>query len=232
MPPIEIIPDVIIDGLVIAIVAYTISISMAKIFASKHEYNVFPNQELIANGASNIVGSFFLCAPISASLSRSVIQEQVGGKTQIAGLFSCFILLFVLLWIGPFFETLPHVISKKIFVKTYFLCNKTFSKYVCIFFQCVLSALIVVALKGMFLQIYDLPKAYNESSLNALVWIASFLCTVLLDIEYGLGIGLLFSIFTLVWRSNRPQVSVLGIYSESNVYVDINSIHVRKLFSF
>lgn len=92
-----------------AIVAYTISISMAKIFAAKHGYEVVPNQELLANGASNIVGSFFSCAPISCSLSRSVIQEQVGGKTQLAGLFSCVIIVFVLLWIAPFFETLPLV---------------------------------------------------------------------------------------------------------------------------
>lgn len=57
-----------------------------------------------------MVGSFFMCAPISASLSRSLIQEQVGGRTQMASLFSCAILLPILLWIGPLFEQLPYVI--------------------------------------------------------------------------------------------------------------------------
>jgi solute carrier family 26 protein len=109
VPPLELIKDVLIDSFVLAIVAYTISISMAKIFAAKHDYDVDANQELLANGSSNLVGSFFSCAPISCSLSRSVIQEQVGGRTQIASLVNCVIMVFVLLWIGPFFETLPHV---------------------------------------------------------------------------------------------------------------------------
>ena len=135
---------------------------MAKIFASKHGYSVDANQELLAQvsrfqlhskvsmvavcksvfrlqfqGGSNFVGSFFNCGPIAASLSRSLIQEQVrrqnysylvaacvhscsikirsflmpqtGGRTQLASLFSCSLLLIVLLWIAPFFESLPKV---------------------------------------------------------------------------------------------------------------------------
>ncbi|XP_021947719.1 prestin isoform X2 [Folsomia candida] len=202
LPPIEILPDVIVDSFVIALVAFVISVSMAKIFAIKHNYQINPNQELIANGTSNFVGSLFMCAPISASLSRSLIQEQVGGKSQIAGLFSCSLIVIVLLWIGPFFETLPH---------------------------CVLSAMIVVALKGMFLQFLDLPKAYNESLLNAVVWVAAFIATVLLDIEYGLGVGLIFSICTLIFTSNKPHINVLGTYADSNVYVDASMTQAKEI---
>lgn len=60
-------------------------------------------------GTGNIFGSFFCCLPFSASLSRSLIQQAVGGKTQMASVISCTLLLFVLLWIGPFFEVLPRV---------------------------------------------------------------------------------------------------------------------------
>jgi hypothetical protein len=60
-------------------------------------------------GTSNIVGSFFSCMPITASLSRSLVQETVGGKTQLTSFISCLILLAVMLWIGPFFEPLPRV---------------------------------------------------------------------------------------------------------------------------
>jgi solute carrier family 26, other len=54
--------------------------------------------------------SFFSCAPISASLSRSLVQQGVGGKTQMASLVACALLLLVMLFIGPFFQTLPQVI--------------------------------------------------------------------------------------------------------------------------
>lgn len=52
--------------------------------------------------------------PFTASLSRSLIQQTVGGRTQLASLISCGILISVLLWIGPFFEPLPRVIYSNI----------------------------------------------------------------------------------------------------------------------
>lgn len=71
---------------------------------------------------SNIFGSFFSCMPVSASLSRSLIQQTVGGRTQIASIVSCLILLTILLWIGPFFEPLPRcVLASIIVVSAYFL---------------------------------------------------------------------------------------------------------------
>jgi solute carrier family 26 protein len=72
----------------------------------------------ILQGASNILGSFFSCLPFSASLSRSLIQQTVGGKTQLASVVSCLLLLLVLLLIGPFFEPLPNVsyINRSIFI--------------------------------------------------------------------------------------------------------------------
>jgi MFS superfamily sulfate permease-like transporter len=45
--------DVAVDGLIISIVAYAISISMCKIFATKHNYSVDANQELIAQVRTN-----------------------------------------------------------------------------------------------------------------------------------------------------------------------------------
>lgn len=64
-------------------------------------------------GSGNIFGSFFSCMPFAASLSRSYIQQTVGGNTQVASVVSCGILAVVLLWIAPFFEPLPRVSSYK-----------------------------------------------------------------------------------------------------------------------
>lgn len=47
-PPFELIPKVILDSLIISIVAYTVTFSMAKIFAKKHNYKVDATQELYA----------------------------------------------------------------------------------------------------------------------------------------------------------------------------------------
>ncbi|CAL8078988.1 unnamed protein product [Orchesella dallaii] len=203
LPPFELIPDVAVDCAMIGFVSYAISISMAKIFAKRHHYRVDPDQEFISQGSSNVCGSFFSCAPVAASLSRSLVQEIVGGKTQLASLFSCMILLLVLLWIGPLFESLPN---------------------------CVLAGIIVVALKGMFLQAAEFPNFWRNSTLHGIIWLTTFLATVLLDIEYGLAAGILLSTVILLWRSNRSEVSILGSYANSDLYIDINSNeHVQEL---
>lgn len=101
--------SLILDGFIIAMVSYTINVSMALIFAQRFNYEINFNQELLALGASNVMGSFFSCLPLAPSLSRSQVQVLSGCRTQITSIVSCFILAFVLLWIGPFFEVLPKV---------------------------------------------------------------------------------------------------------------------------
>lgn len=113
MPDLGLSKQLIVDGFIISMVSYTVSVSMGLIFAQKLNYEINFNQELLAMGASNVCGSFFSCLPLSASLSRSVIQESTGGRTQIASLISCGLLTFVLLWVGPFFELLPRVCPMK-----------------------------------------------------------------------------------------------------------------------
>jgi MFS superfamily sulfate permease-like transporter len=93
----------------LAIVAYAITYSTGKTFATKHNYEIDSNQELIAIGTTNTISSFFSCLPTAASLSRSAVQESVGGKTQMVSLVNCCGLLFVLLYFGAFLEKLPNV---------------------------------------------------------------------------------------------------------------------------
>ena len=71
------------DAVSIAIVAFAINVSLAKLFAKKHAYEVDTNQELVAYGLTNLLTSFLNCFVNVASLSRSLVQEGVGGKTQV-----------------------------------------------------------------------------------------------------------------------------------------------------
>lgn len=120
LPVPALLPSVIVDSFVITMVSYTVTMSMALIFARKLSYEVDSNQELLALGLSNFVGSVFSCMPVTASLSRSMLQQVVGGVTQIASIVSCCILLVILLWIGPAFESLPRVF---LFLSWYKLLN-------------------------------------------------------------------------------------------------------------
>lgn len=195
-PPFEFLPSILIDSIAVAVVAYAVSLSMAKIFARKRGYSIQNNQELLAQGASNVLGSFFSCMPVAASLSRSMLQESVGGETQLANVVSCAWLLAVLLWIGPFFESLP---------------------------LCVLASVIVVALKGMLIQYKDFAHALKISPLDAIVWLVAFTSVVLVDIDIGLGLGVIASIAVLIYRGHCPHHATLGRLPGTEMYADIRS---------
>ncbi|XKL65796.1 hypothetical protein PGB90_009216 [Kerria lacca] len=192
-PPVSIMSNIASESLVIAIIAYIISVSMAMIFAQKNKYEIKANQEFLAQGLGNIVGSFFSCAPFAASLSRSVIQETVGGKTQLASLVSCSILIAVLMWIAPFFEPLP---------------------------RCVLASLIIVALSSLLMQITALPQIWKLSILDGLVWIITYLTVVIVGIDVGLLVGLCFSIISLLIQGMKPYTCLLSRVPGTDIYVD------------
>ena len=69
---------VILDSIAPAVVSFAIGLGLGKMFGKTHGYEVEPGQELIAQGAANIFGSFFSCIPMAGSLSRSVVQEASG----------------------------------------------------------------------------------------------------------------------------------------------------------
>ncbi|CAD5116129.1 DgyrCDS5053 [Dimorphilus gyrociliatus] len=163
LPKASFIPHLIADAFTLSVISFTITLSLAKIFAQRHDYNVDPNQELLALGWSNTISSFFNCYACCASLSRSSVQESVGGKTQLAGLFSCALILIVLLAAGPLFQPLPK-----------------------------------------------------------LVWIVAFVGVVILDVDIGLGLGVMFSLLTVAFRSHYSKVRILGVVPGSELYTDFN----------
>jgi solute carrier family 26 protein len=70
--------QVIMNAVPIAIVAFTIGQGLGKIFSAKYGLQLHPSQELRAQGAANLFGSFFHCLPMAASLARSMVQETTG----------------------------------------------------------------------------------------------------------------------------------------------------------
>jgi MFS superfamily sulfate permease-like transporter len=123
-----------------------------------------------------------------------MLQESVGGETQLASVVSCCFLLIILLWIGPVFETLPLA---------------------------VLSAVIVVALKGMFIQFRDFTSTLKSSPLDSVIWMVTFLAVVIVDIDIGLGVGVLASITVLIYRGHRPYAATLGHLQGTEIHVDV-----------
>uniref|UniRef100_A0A8K9UIY1 Solute carrier family 26 member 6 n=1 Tax=Oncorhynchus mykiss TaxID=8022 RepID=A0A8K9UIY1_ONCMY len=110
MPTASLFGQVIGDAFALSVVGYGIAISLGRIFALKYGYKVDSNQELIALGLSNTIGGVFQCFAISCSMSRTMVQESTGGKTQVASALSAMVILVIMLWIGALFEELPKLV--------------------------------------------------------------------------------------------------------------------------
>lgn len=109
MPPMNLFITLLGDSIAIAILTFALQVSFSKLFAKKHKYEISANQEFFAYGTCNIVSSFFNGYPGCVALSRCIIADGIGVKTQIVGLISSLIMLVVILALGPLLRTLPNV---------------------------------------------------------------------------------------------------------------------------
>ncbi|CAI5646986.1 solute carrier family 26 member 6 [Oreochromis niloticus] len=202
-PDASIFGQVIGDGFALAVVGYGIAISLGRIFALKYGYKVDSNQELIALGLSNSIGGIFQCFSVSCSMSRTMVQESTGGKTQVAGALSAVVILFITLWIGSLFEDLP---------------------------KSVLAAIIYVNLHSMMKQFLDIPALWKSNRVDMLVWVATFILTLLLNPDIGLAAAIGFSLLTVIFRTQLPKYSMLGRVPETDIYKPLDEYHqVRQV---
>lgn len=89
-------------------------------------------------------------------------------------------------------------------------------------FQCVLSALIVIAVKPLIVQVKDFPKFWCKSKIDAAIWFATCFFVVIVAIDIGLLIGVSLSVLGLMYNSLKPHVCVLGHVPETNLYLDVD----------
>ncbi|XP_041858946.1 solute carrier family 26 member 6 isoform X2 [Melanotaenia boesemani] len=190
-PDVSLFGQVIGDAFALSVVGYGIAISLGRIFAIKYGYKVDSNQELIALGLSNAIGGIFQCFAISCSMSRSMVQESTGGKTQVAGAISAIVILFITLWIGKLFEDLP---------------------------KAVLAAIIYVNLHGMMKQFMDIPALWKSNKTDMIIWLATFILTILFNPDLGLAAAIAFSMLTVIFRTQVPKYSLLGQVPDTDIY--------------
>ncbi|NXA21463.1 S26A6 protein, partial [Ibidorhyncha struthersii] len=194
VPNVSYFGQVVGNAFAIAVVGYAICISLGKIFALKHGYKVDSNQELIALGLCNFLGGFFQCFAISCSMSRSLVQESTGGNSQVAGVIASLVILVTILKIGELFRDLPKAI---------------------------LSAIIIINLHGMFKQFKDICTLWKSNRVDLMVWVVTFVATLMLNLDIGLGASVAFGLLTVIFRTQLPHYSILGRISDTNVYRDV-----------
>lgn len=195
-PPLkwEIIKELIPISLTIALVAFMEAISIAKSIQEKHKtYEINPNQELLALGASNMIGSFFQSYPTTGGFSRTAVNNEAGAKTGVAALISALIVAIILTFFTDWFYYLP---------------------------KSVLGAIIIVAVIKLINYKYAI-RLYKIRKDEFLVLLITFIATLFIGITEGILFGIIFSFILLVYRTSKPHYAFLGRIGSTNYFKNI-----------
>ncbi|MCL7762320.1 solute carrier family 26 protein [Polaribacter sp. Z014] len=192
---IDLIRELLPIAFTLVMVGYLETISIGKSLEAKQdEYRIRPNQELIALGLGNMVGSFFKAYPTTSSFSRSAINQESGARTGMAALISVVMVILTLLFLTPLFYHLPKT---------------------------VLAAIIIVAVFNL-VNIKEAAFLWKANHLDFWLMLATFIGTLLLGIEFGIIVGVGLSLIVLIFKTSRPYVTELGKVPNSNFYRNKN----------
>ena len=85
----------------VMLIGVSVSTAAVREYASKHNYRVDINQEILAQGMSNVASGLFQGIFVDGSLSRSPINDQAGARSQLSNLVQAVLVVLTLLLLGP-----------------------------------------------------------------------------------------------------------------------------------
>ena len=171
-------------ALIIALVAFMESISMAKAMAAQTKDKIDPNQELIGQGLSNIGGAFFQSYPSCGSFTGSAINLQAGAKTGFAMVFNGIFVGVTLLFLTPYLYHLP---------------------------KAVLAVIILLAVTSLITP-DALKHTWKASRADGTTALITFVATLAFapHLDKGIMIGAVLAILLHLYGTMKPRVAILG----------------------
>ncbi|GHA55479.1 sodium-independent anion transporter [Amylibacter ulvae] len=190
----DFIGSLLVPAILISIIGFVESISVAQTLAAKKRQQIDPNQELIGLGAANLGAAFTGGFPVTGGFSRSVVNFDSGAETPAAGIYTAIGLAIAALFLTPL---------------VYFLPKAT------------LAATIIVAVLSLVdLSILKKTWAYNRDDFVAVL--ATIVLTLALGVEVGVASGVTISILLHLYKTSRPHVAEVGLVPGSEHFRNIH----------
>ena len=170
------------DAAAVMLISYTSGVLTAKSFASRNNYEIDANQEMIAFGAANILTGLFQGFPVTGADSRTAVNNATGGKTQLAGIIAAVVMLFVLFFLTGPLSYMPNA---------------------------GLAVVIIVAAFGLidFTALYDL---FCISRRELMLSLGTTFGILMLGALPGVFLSLILTFAWLIYVGSRPHVTILG----------------------
>lgn len=185
--------DMFSGSIAIALVAFTDTSVLSRIYSQRSGYAVDSNKELVSLGIANIATGLFQGFSVSASASRTPVAEQAGAKTQVTGLIGAMLVSILLYFAPSLLKSMPHA---------------------------ALSAVVICACLGQ-IQIYQVFRLYQLRRSEFLFSIACFFGVIVLGVIQGIFIAVGLALVAFIWRAWRPHNAVLGRVDGLKGYHDV-----------
>ncbi|MAM60316.1 sulfate permease [Maritimibacter sp. UBA3975] len=175
--------DLIGPAILISIIGFVESISVAQTLAAKRRQRITPDQELVGLGASNIAASFSGGYPVTGGFARSVVNFDAGAETPAAGAFTAVGIALAALLLTPLLFFLPTA---------------------------TLAATIIVAVLSL-VDFSILKRTWTYSKTDFAAVAATILLTLTFGVEVGVSSGVILSIVLFLYKTSRPHIAEVGL---------------------
>ncbi|MEW5248476.1 SulP family inorganic anion transporter [Microbulbifer sp. 2201CG32-9] len=174
--------QLLLPALIIALLGFAESLSVAHAIAQRRGERLDPNAELFGLGAANLASAFSGAFAVTGSFARTAINDEGGAHTPLSGVMAALLMVLVLLFLTGLFEQLP---------------------------LCVLAATIIVTAANL-IDVKGFVHNWRYDHADGSAMAGTFLGVLMFGVEAGIGLGIALSFATLVWRSSRPHIAVVG----------------------
>ncbi len=183
-------------AITISLIGFMEAISVAKSMATKTKQRLDVNQELIGQGLSNVVSSFFQGYAVSGSFSRSAVNSSAGAVTGFSSVVTAVIVGLTLLWLTPLLYHLP---------------------------QATLAAIIVMAVLHL-INFAPIRHAWKVEKHDGVVGALTFVLTLIFapHLENGIAFGIIMSLGLFLYRTMQPKFSEFSARDGSKFFISVS----------
>lgn len=171
-----------VSALLISVVGFVESVSVAQTLAAKRRQRIDPSQELIGLGTSNVASAVSGGFPVTGGFSRSVVNFDAGAETPAAGAFTAIGIALATLLLTPLLYFLP---------------------------KATLAATIIVAVLSL-VDLGALKRTWEYSRPDFIAMASTIILTLVSGVEAGIIAGVSLSILLYLHRTSKPHSAVVG----------------------
>ena len=186
-------------ALLIGLVGYVESLSIAKTLANRRRQRLDPNQELLALGGANIAAAAVGGMPVAGGFSRTMVNYAAGARTQVASIVTALLVALVAAFLSPLLADVP---------------------------KAALAAIIIVAVSKL-VDIRGARSVWRYDRIDGIVLTITVIGVLTAGIEPGLAIGIIASLGSLVLRTSRPHIAVMGRIAGSEHFRNVRRHQVE-----